>query len=240
MNKHNKLSVLLKGKGFYTVVAVVIIGAALASYFAINNMMNTLSAKPNSIMEEKQWGLEDTEVERKQDDIPKPSVISSQAQNVSPSQDASSKQSTAQNASPAQPTPQTASYVPPMSSQVTTAFSGDELCFNETMSDWRTHNGQDYKGNLNDFVSAPMDAEITAIYDDALWGRVVELKNSEITVKLMGLNNKDVVQVGAAVQQGSTVGALGEIPSEAKDGIHLHVEVLKDNVLQNPADYFNK
>ncbi|MEG0617459.1 MAG: hypothetical protein RR508_07840, partial [Oscillospiraceae bacterium] len=66
MNKHNKLSVLLKGKGFYTVVAVVIIGAALASYFAINNMMNTLSAKPNSIMEEKQWGLEDTEVERKQ------------------------------------------------------------------------------------------------------------------------------------------------------------------------------
>lgn len=238
MNKPNKASSLIKGKGFYVIAAAVILGAAFTSYLAINNMMHKLQTAPNSAMEEKQWGIEDTEVEKKQNDVPKSSAASSLPQKPQDSPSASLKPSDAQGVSPEPPASPTALYKPPMSSAATVPFSGNELVYSETMSDWRTHNGQDYAGSVNDFVAAPMDSEVTAIYDDALWGRCIELKGSEVTMRLMGLNTKDVVQVGDIVVQGASIGSLGELPCEAAQGTHLHIEVLKDGMEQNPADYF--
>ncbi|MEG2405431.1 MAG: M23 family metallopeptidase [Oscillospiraceae bacterium] len=236
MNKHSKGMAFLKGKGFYAALALVIIGAAVASFLAINNMMDTLSSKENQQkMEEKQWGFEDTQVENKQKDIPIPQEKSSSSQNTAQSSTSSSDAQAAQNESSKQPQPQTASYQLPMSGQVTEPFSGDELVYNVTMGDWRTHNGMDIAGSPNQGVHAPMTGTVTKVYSDDMWGYVVELADEEYAVTLKGLSKDIKVAEGASVVKGDTVGLLGEAAAESASPQHLHIEVTKGGTLIDPA-----
>ena len=78
------------------------------------------------------------------------------------------------------------------------AFSGDELVFNDTMKDWRTHNGMDLAGAAGDAVTAPTGAVVARAYEDPQWGGVVELNAGKLTVRVCGLAD-------IAVKEGDTV-----------------------------------
>ena len=82
------------------------------------------------------------------------------------------------------------------------AFSGDELVFNDTMKDWRTHNGMDLAGAAGDAVTAPTGAVVARAYEDPQWGGVVELNAGKLTVRVCGLAD-------IAVKEGDTV-AVGD------------------------------
>ncbi len=235
MNKHTKSTSFLKGKGFYAALTLVIAGAALASFLAINNMMDTLGTKNSRELEEKQWGFEDTQVENKQDNIPKPQSSSSASSNAASSQALPTEQSGKSKESSGQPVPPTPSYQLPMSGQVTEPFSGDELVYNVTMGDWRTHNGMDIAGVVKQGVHAPMAATVAKVYADDMWGHVVEISDGTYTVRVKGLSKDVLVNEGDKVEQGATLGMLGEIAAEGAAETHLHVEVEQNGILVDPA-----
>ena len=116
-------------------------------------------------------------------------------------------------------------------------FSGDELVYNETMQDWRTHNGLDIRGSINMGVQAPANGTVTAVYEDPQWGGVVEIECQDVMVRLCGLD-RIKCKAGDTVEMGKTIALLGDIPAESGMESHLHVEFTKDGKLVDPENYF--
>lgn len=239
-----------KGKGFYLALALVVAGAALASFLAIDSMMTRLQTDSgqNARIDGEEtipWDEQNTPAETKQDDVPvnsesskesaQPAVSSSGGSSAS-SQPPQPASAAAQAESTAQPAPQTPSYVSPLNGQPLQAFSGDNLVYNQTLEDWRTHNGLDLAAGQNEQVKSPMAATVTKAEDeDALWGGVVELQAADGTlVRLCGLS-RVYVKEGEQIEQGKAVGLLGQVPCEAELERHLHVECLQDGAYVDPA-----
>ena len=201
-----------KGKGFYLALTLVIAGAATASFLAINSMMDKLGADPAPQIQGEEdipWQEEQhTPVEEKQEDVPvaptSPSS-SSKPQSTASSAPSSSPASSAP-AAPASSQPvQTPSFASPRAGAALQAFSGDELVFNDTMKDWRTHNGMDLAGAAGDAVTAPTGAVVARAYEDPQWGGVVELNAGKLTVRVCGLAD-------IAVKEGDTPWPAGATP----------------------------
>lgn len=241
MKKNTDLKGFWNGKGFYLALAVVIGGSALASYLAVNAMMNNLGTTqdPGSGItgqEDIIWQENTQQAENKQENVQKPSssssTVSSTPASSGASSSASSGQQEPQNWQPAQAT----SFTWPMQGPVLVKFSGDELVFNETMQDWRTHNGVDIGAPAGTAVKIPVSGEVVFAGEDAQWGGVVEVESGKMRVRLCGL--KDIaVKQGASVKAGDQAGALAAIPAEGKTESHLHLEVLEDGKLADPTSY---
>ena len=233
-----------KGKGFYLALTLVIAGAATASFLAINSMMDKLGADPAPQIQGEEdipWQEEQhTPVEEKQEDVPvaptSPSS-SSKPQSTVSSAPSSSPASSAP-AAPASSQPvQTPSFASPRAGAALQAFSGDELVFNDTMKDWRTHNGMDLAGAAGDAVTAPTGAVVARAYEDPQWGGVVELNAGKLTVRVCGLADI-AVKEGDTVAVGDALGTVGELPAESAMETHVHLEFLEDGAYVDPAEYF--
>ncbi len=130
-----------------------------------------------------------------------------------------------------------ASFVLPVSGSVIQVYSGDELVYNETLGDWRTHNGVDYAAALGEEVIAPVAGELTAIYTDGNWGGVVELTDSQGYIwRFCGVEGC-TLSVGETVDIGAVLGSIGIIGAESAAEPHLHLEILKDGDYQDPSDH---
>ena len=253
-----------KGKGFYLALALVIAGAATASFLAINGMMNRMqqSPQPDLFGEEDIPWQQNTPVDENQEGVPvapsspapaassqdtssqTASSSSSKPQNTASSQ--RSSQSAAPAASPESSVPEESASSPavqeplfasPKSGATLQTFSGDELVFNETMKDWRTHNGMEIAGKAGDAVAAPAAAVVAATGEDAQWGGFVELQEGDLVMRLCGLVDLSVKE-GDAVALGQQLGTLGELPAESAMTPHLHLEFLKNGEYVDPAGYF--
>ena len=136
---------------------------------------------------------------------------------------------------PASPSP---SYVWPVEGEVTQSFTVDELVYNETMGDWRTHNGIDVVSKFGGAVFSPSAGEVKlAQTDDALWGGVVEVQSGDVTLRFCGLDEV-FVKEGDTLVQGDSIGVAGEVPAEAAAGAHLHVECMQGGQYIDPAKLF--
>ena len=133
--------------------------------------------------------------------------------------------------------PAKSEFVLPVNGTIFAAFSGDELVYNKTMDDWRTHNGIDIRANRDNAVKAATDGTVTAIYADGMLGNVIEIDNGKYTVRYCGLGDNLLCKKGDVVKQGDSIGVVGEVPLESSEESHIHLEILKDGVWQNPDNY---
>lgn len=125
-------------------------------------------------------------------------------------------------------------YGPPVSGSVVQAFSGDELVYNETLEDWRTHNGTDYACVIGNEVKAPASGKVALVKDSGNWGGMLELVDAENrTWRLYGVVAE--VKEGDEVTCGQQVGKVGGIACEAAVGSHVHLEVEQDGKYLDPA-----
>ena len=121
---------------------------------------------------------------------------------------------------------------------MTQSFTGDELVYNETMGDWRTHNGIDVVSKFGGAVFSPSAGEVKlAQTDDALWGGVIEVQSGDVTLRFCGLDEV-FVKEGDTLVQGDSIGVAGEVPAEAAAGAHLHVECMQGGQYIDPAKLF--
>lgn len=260
MKKNRHAKDFWKGKGFYLALALVIAGAATASFLAINSMMSRMEQSPEPGLfgeEDIPWQQQNAPVDERQEGVPvAPSSSAPAASSSSASSSSSKPQSTASSSRSSQPASQPAPsappapeepagsqtvseplFVSPKSGATLQTFSGSELVFNETMKDWRTHNGMDIAGKAGDAVAAPAAAVVAAAGEDAQWGGFVELQEGDLVMRLCGLGELKVKK-GDTVALGEQVGTLGELPAESAMTPHLHLEFLKNGEYVDPAEYF--
>ena len=133
-------------------------------------------------------------------------------------------------------------YVLPMGMDILKDYSSDTPSYNATMGDWRTHNGVDFKGVEGDQVKAIAYGTVISVYEDTLYGTVIEIDHgNSVTAKYCGFNPDTVeVKKGATVDAGDLLGYLGTVPCEKTDLSHLHFEIIYNGKNVDPLELMNK
>ncbi len=157
---------------------------------------------------------------------------------ASPSPSGSSQASSAAPSAPGTPAAaQTPSFTSPVSGRIVQACSGDELVYNETLGDWRTHNGVDYLCSAGETVFAPAPGTVTAVSAGGNWGGVVEITAADGAVWRVCGVSAPVVKQGQTVNTGNQLGSAGTVAAESLLGDHIHLEIEKDGRFVDPSTY---
>ena len=184
----NGFQKFISGKGFYLALAVCLAGAGAAAWVAVDKTIQ--SVEPAPIAEKPQLKQEQPyEPAKKQPAADTPSAqsdgdsspstqsqqlqITAEAPEEDPSAQASSQPSSQEGSSEAQqPSSQTCaepsepqpssgfSLELPVSGAAITPFSGDMLVKNETLGDWRTHNGIDIRAEAGEALPGERAADV--------------------------------------------------------------------------------
>ena len=132
--------------------------------------------------------------------------------------------------------------VSPLDGQVVTAFSVGQLVDNETLGDWRTHDGVEISASAGTAVLAACAGTVAGVEDDPLMGTTVTISHADgyqtVDASLQG---RPSVEIGDSVSAGQAVGAVGDTAAaEAAQGPHLHFSVTRDGDVVNPDDFLNR
>lgn len=134
--------------------------------------------------------------------------------------------------------PYTGKYLLPLDSTVAKSFSDGNVVLSKTMNDWRTHDGIDIKGSIGDNAVAINDGKVTAVYNDALWGDVIEIEHGNgLKAKYCGI--KSELKADTTVKQGQVIGTVTQIPIEKEDGVHVHLETSVEDKAVDPVKALN-
>ena len=81
---------------------------------------------------------------------------------------------------------------------------------------------------------------VEKIENSMMNGTTVYLRVSdELVVVYKGLSSNLQVKEGDRLEKGRVIGTITSFLAEKADGVHLHLELLKDNKLINPTEYFS-
>lgn len=134
--------------------------------------------------------------------------------------------------------PYTGKYLLPLNSSVTQSFSDGNMVFSKTMNDWRTHDGIDIGGNIGDNAVAIQDGRVLNVYNDTLWGDVVEIEHGNgLTAKYCGV--KSELKENTVVNQGQVIGTVTAIPVENGENVHVHLETIISEKNVDPVKALN-
>ena len=130
-------------------------------------------------------------------------------------------------------------YKYPLGEEVVNGYS-EELVFDKTMNDYRSHAAVDFKGSKGENIVAINDGLVLDVYKDNMYSYVVVIDHgAKLVAKYSGLKSVNVKK-GAYVDIGNTIGKLGTIPAESGLETHLHLETLLDGKPVNPLDVMGK
>ena len=237
----NHIKTFFKEKGLYLFCLALVFAATAAGILALRSVVNNMSEltqlRKDALQEDSTWTQPDTTVNQPATDVPEPTTAPSAAPSASSSSSGAQSESAAASAGPAAtaaPSAQPAASSAFWQAKPIAEFSGAELVYNETLGDWRTHNGADYAAKAGEEVSPVCGGTVTAVTEDALWGTVVEITDEdEVLLRYCGLTDA-AVQPGEGVTTATTLGKVGSIPAESKTAAHIHLECLKDDAYQDP------
>lgn len=122
----------------------------------------------------------------------------------------------------------------PVDGRVLNAFSGDELVYNKTLGDWRTHNGVDYAADRGAEVTAPAAGKVVETGTDDKWGPVVAIEDASGRVWRVCGTTDAKVKKGDTVSAGQTIGKVGSVSCECAEESHIHLEVMEGEKYLDP------
>ena len=129
--------------------------------------------------------------------------------------------------------------VAPLVGEEVAAFSVDELKYNETLGDWRTHDGIDIAAEVGTQVLAACSGTVTQVIDDDLMGTSVTIAHDDgYETIYSNLQSVPTVSEGQQVSAGEVIGSVG-CTSIAEFAVpaHLHFGVTKDGVPCDPETF---
>ena len=236
-NQNNKLTEFIASKGFYLLLALCLVGAGGAAYLAMGKEVAPPPFPNSQVSPGQELRLPLLEDANK----PQPNLPIAPSEQPQPSpkpqqsEPPSSPQSDASGQSTVQANTSGSAYALPIASEVFAKFSNGELVKDETMGDWRTHNGIDISAAEGTIVKASAGGKVRDVRADPLWGCVIEVDHpGNITTIYCGLSKELAVKKGDTVKLGQTLGKVSYIPSEGKLPSHLHFEMKKDGKYINP------
>ena len=237
----NKLRSVLSGTGFYVLLAVCLIVAAVSGWFLL---FGTDSAP--------------------EEEAPPPAAVSAPARDVyvpepedtggpedEPSAEVSAPAPVEVEIVPAMPevpvddTPVIAQeprlVVEPLKGEVLMAFSVDQLVYSPTLADWRTHDGVDISAAPGSTVLAATSGTVASVEDDPMMGTTVTIDHEGgYTTVYANLQAKPTVLPGDLVTAGQIIGAVGTTAAaEAAQSPHLHFSVALDGEAVDPVEFLN-
>ena len=237
----NKLRSVLSGTGFYVLLAVCLIVAAVSGWFLL---FGTDSAP--------------------EEEAPPPAAVSAPARDVyvpepedtggpedEPSAEVSAPAPVEVEIVPAMPevpvddTPVIAQeprlVVEPLKGEVLMAFSVDQLVYSPTLADWRTHDGVDISAKPGTSVLAATAGTVASVEDDPLMGTTVVIDHQGgYATTYANLQAKPTVEPGDLVTAGQIIGAVGTTAAaEAAQSPHLHFSVTRDGEAVDPDGFLN-
>ena len=132
--------------------------------------------------------------------------------------------------------------VTPVHGEVLAAFSVDELAYNPTLEDWRTHDGVDIQAASGTTVLSACNGTVLSVRDDALMGTTVVVEHDGgYQTTYANLQPHPPVEAGEIVSAGQILGAVGDTAAaESAQGPHLHFSVSRDGEAINPHEFLEE
>ena len=129
--------------------------------------------------------------------------------------------------------------VAPVEGETVAAFSANELHYDATMGDWRTHDGIDIQAPEGTQVLAAEAGTVQSVYEDNLMGTVVVIDHGDgLESVYSNLAQDPLVAVGDSVYTGDIIGAVGDTaPAESGRAAHLHFAMYQDGEPVDPEEY---
>ena len=244
----------LRDKGFVLALLACLVAAAAAGVWAVRTVRDELKENldglktPDStstlpgidqdltlIPEEEypEWQQPDTPAANSVANVPKaepPSASSSSPSSGAASGSGSVREPSAlQGGSSSASSSAAAASTQPGFGKILNGYSGDELVYNKTLGDWRTHNGIDYAAKAGEAVPAPVAGS------DGSWGPTVAIKDDAGRIwRLCGVASPKVKE-GDIVAAGQTLGKVGSVGCECAEEDHIHLEVKQGDAYLDPA-----
>ena len=132
----------------------------------------------------------------------------------------------------------------PVSGKLTKVHDSELQVFSNTMQDYRVHLGVDISAPENAEVSAVADGTVVEVWEDAMMGRCVAINHSGDAVsvyKNLSVTLPEEIEAGAEVKAGQVIGYVGDTAmAELADESHLHFEMTVGGIQVNPLEHFGE
>ena len=137
------------------------------------------------------------------------------------------------------PAPVNPNYAWPLQGELDRLHDPETLHYDETLGDWRTHQGIDILAPLGETVTAAHAGSVESVVKTDLLGTVVTVSHGDgFRTVYANLEENPAVQVGDWVEPGSLIGTVGASAlGESSQASHLHFAVTCNGVDQNPLAY---
>ena len=132
--------------------------------------------------------------------------------------------------------------VSPLAGETVAAFSVEELAYDATMGDWRTHDGIDIQAEAGTVVVSASAGIVLSVEEDGRMGTTIQVdhRNGYVTT-YASLQPEVSVRAGDEIPAGAVLGAVGNTALiEAGLGAHLHFSVSRDGELMDPAAFLSE
>lgn len=235
-------SSIFGGMGFYIALLVCVVAAGVVGYFALLSDETEPVNDPLQMVDQVTPGPSQAVAEPEPE--PAKPVISDQPVTVIRPEPQEEKEP-----EPAPETPASApvqapaaaqepmAIVPPLAGETAAAFSIDQLAYDATLGDWRTHDGIDIRASAGDAVVSAAAGTVLSVEEDGRMGTTVTVEHQDgYVTTYASLQPDPPVLAGDSVSAGAVIGRVGNTSlSEAGLGAHLHFSVAKDGETIDPA-----
>lgn len=220
MQKKHSIRTFFNGRGYYIVLAVCILAVGVSALIFYRTVADvTGEGEPDQ-------------------SLSVPAVAQEQPQTDKPASDGGKKDVPAvslDDPAPAEVPAAALMVCSPVEGEPMVGFSVDALAYNETMGDWRTHNGIDYAAAKGEKVSAPAAGKVTLAGADGSWGPTVAIEDASGRLwRISGVADLKV-KAGDTVTAGQALGTVGSVSCECAEDSHIHLEVKQGEKYLDPA-----
>lgn len=228
----------LSGAGFYVTLSICLLAAAAGGYFLL------LDGTPSQ--------PEAEETPQAQESSGQAALPAQSQPEAEPQEEAEPPVQTPAVAMPEEPVtvdddiPVAAEaphlIVSPLQGEIVSAFSVDQLMYNETLDDWRTHDGIDIAAQAGTHVLSASAGTVLAVEDDPLMGTTVVIgHDGGYQTTYANLQAQPTVAKGDTVSAGQIIGSVGTTAAaESASGPHLHFSVTCDGDAVDPETFLGK
>lgn len=130
-------------------------------------------------------------------------------------------------------------YIWPVQGEVERGHDLENLSYDPTLKDWRTHDGLDIAAPLGTSVAAACSGSVVGLDIDSLYGTVVTIDHGDGIISVYAnLEEHPAIAVGDWVEAGDTIGFVGSTAlCEISQNSHLHFAMQCEGVSVSPLDY---